>query len=308
MQYEKVTFVDGSSPPINAKFLNSLGSAVEALCKTMTSIGTCDPSSNGSNYIMTVDGQEVVPEIKNGELMSILFVPTANNESPSYITWGGTRYPIYDMTTKNFVEAGELTSGTPAELYFDGTTMWYKGGSRYLKYGISDGEAGLWDRSTEVATAETPIRYNGDIYARKIWCAVWNDYAEFRAADKEIKPGFVVCENGDDTVSISTKRLQPGGMIVSDTFGMAIGADSKFPVPIAVSGRVLAYTDLPVSMFSPGDPVCTGENGTVSLMTRDEVINYPDRMIGTVSAIPNYDSWGTNGEIEVDGRIWIKVR
>ena len=33
--------------------------------------------------------------------------------------------------------------------------------------------------------------------------ACWNDYAEFRKTNEEIKPGTVVCENGDGTLSIS---------------------------------------------------------------------------------------------------------
>lgn len=34
---------------------------------------------------------------------------------------------------------------------------------------------------------------------------------------------------------------------------------------------------------------------------------YPERMIGTVSEIPEYKTWGS-GNVEVDGRIWIRVR
>jgi hypothetical protein len=41
-------------------------------------------------------------------------------------------------------------------------------------------------------------------------------------------------------------------------------------------------------------------------MSRVEVQEYPDRMIGTVSEIPDYDTWG-EGNVPVDGRIWIKV-
>ena len=37
--------------------------------------------------------------------------------------------------------------------------------------------------------------------------ACWNDYAEFRKTNEEIKPGTVVCENGDGTLSISEVRL-----------------------------------------------------------------------------------------------------
>ena len=42
-------------------------------------------------------------------------------------------------------------------------------------------------------------------------------------------------------------------------------------------------------------------------MTREEIINYPDRIIGTVSSIPNYETWGENN-IKVNGRIWIRIR
>lgn len=46
-------------------------------------------------------------------------------------------------------------------------------------------------------------------------------------------------------------------------------------------------------------------------MTREEVSLYPDRVIGTVSCVPNYEKWGGGADrdpIEVNGRIWIKVK
>jgi hypothetical protein len=42
-------------------------------------------------------------------------------------------------------------------------------------------------------------------------------------------------------------------------------------------------------------------------MTRDEIKEYPDRIIGIVSEIPTYETWGTNN-IKVNGRIWIRVK
>ena len=42
-------------------------------------------------------------------------------------------------------------------------------------------------------------------------------------------------------------------------------------------------------------------------MTREEVREYPDRIIGTVSEIPDYGVWGT-GNVKVNNRIWIKVK
>ena len=136
--------------------------------------------------------------------------------------------------------------------------------------------------------------------------SISNDYAEYRQILSTIEPGRVVVENGDDTLSLATERLMPGANIISDTYGMIIGENKEQASPIAVSGRVLAYTNEDRNTFKAGDPVCSGPNGTVSKMTREEVKEYPDRMIGTVSAIPDYETWGSNN-VKVNGRIWIKV-
>jgi len=135
--------------------------------------------------------------------------------------------------------------------------------------------------------------------------AVYNDYAEFREAYAD--PGRCVVENGDGTLRLSYKRLEPAPEIISDTFGFAIGETEKCKAPIAVAGRVLAYPYEPKEKFKAGDSVCSGPDGTISKMTREEICMYPDRIIGTVSEIPTYDTWGQNN-IAVDGRIWIRIR
>lgn len=142
--------------------------------------------------------------------------------------------------------------------------------------------------------------------APRVYGAVWNDYAEYRSTST-VNPGQCVVETGLGDLVQSTKRLQPGANIVSDTFGFAIGETEQTKTPLAVSGRVLAYPYEDRYSYSAGDPVCSGPNGTISKMTREEVREYPDRIIGTVSEIPEYETWGT-GNVKVDGRIWIKVR
>ena len=142
-----------------------------------------------------------------------------------------------------------------------------------------------------------------------LYGAVWNDYAEFRICNEDFKPGQAVFENGNDTLSIASQRLQRGCSIVSDTFGFAIGETDEAKCPIAVSGRVLAYGYESREEFKKhiGWPVCSGPNGTVSIMTEEEEGKYPSRIIGTVSAVPDYETWGT-GNVEVNNRIWIKVK
>lgn len=148
---------------------------------------------------------------------------------------------------------------------------------------------------------------NGFTYVSKLYGAVWNDYAEFRNGDT-IESGKCVVEVGDDTLITSTKRMMPGANITSDTFGFSIGETEQAKTPIAVSGRVLAYPYESREEFKKniGRPVCSGPNGTVSIMTDEEYRDKGYCAIGTISAVPDYEEWGT-GKVKVNGRVWIKV-
>lgn len=139
-----------------------------------------------------------------------------------------------------------------------------------------------------------------------VWGAVWNDYAEFRKSES-LDPGRVVIEDASGEMKLATERLQQGANIISDTYGFTIGETKENKTPIAVAGRVLAYTYENRYSYPLGSAVCSGPNGTVSLMTREEIREYPERIIGTVSEIPDYEEWGT-GKVKVNGRIWIKVK
>lgn len=96
-------------------------------------------------------------------------------------------------------------------------------------------------------------------------------------------------------------------MICSDTYGSSVGDESG--IPIAVAGRALAYTAEPREEYRDhiGGPVCSGPDGTVSLMSMDEQREHPECVVGYVSAVPKYEIWGT-GQVQVDNRVWIKVK
>lgn len=170
---------------------------------------------------------------------------------------------------------------------------------------LSSTNRGLYDYTKSKWLIYTDGTKASTSYA--LYGAVWNDYAEFREGDT-IDAGRCVVEVGDDTLITSTERMMPGANITSDTFGFAIGETEQAKTPIAVSGRVLAYPYESREEFKKniGRPVCSGPNGTVSIMTDEE---YRDRgycAIGTISAVPDYEKWGT-GKVKVNGRVWIKV-
>ena len=140
-----------------------------------------------------------------------------------------------------------------------------------------------------------------------LYGAAWNDYAEFRKQEQELLPGYCVMSTDHGVLNYTAKRLEPCEGIVSDTFGFAIGETDECKTPLAVAGRVLAYTEEERESFHFGDAVCASANGKVSKMTREEIKEYPDRIVGIVSEIPDYDVWGEKN-IAVNNRIWIKVR
>lgn len=241
--------------------------------------------------------------------------------------WGATHGETIVLNDSyNFTNCGQVVGFTQ-----NGNTstpvLWLRGGGKYFV--VCDYNASWTIRTslyytqgsssaTYYQTVEPQSSYpgfkagdgkaiNGVIRAGQVYGAVWNDYAEYRQTKNNVQPGYCVIETGKGDLIKSSKRLQPGANIVSDTFGFAIGETEQTKTPLAVSGRVLAYPYEDRDSYQAGDPVCSGPNGTISKMTREEVREYPDRIIGTVSEIPDYEVWGT-GNVKVNNRIWIKVK
>lgn len=203
------------------------------------------------------------------------------------------------------------TSGTTGQIFFKKGASASGGGTAESasKVTINDDTASKLYVLGATGTGALPIYRESSVYMQDnvLYGAAWNDYAECRETYQYIEPGRCVCENGDGTLSLSYKRLQSAPNIVSDTFGFIIGKTEKANTPLAVSGRVLVYTYEDRNSFKAGDVVCSGPEGTVSKMTREEIQMYPDKIVGIVSEIPHYSNWG-EGNVKVRERIWIKVK
>ena len=235
------------------------------------------------------------------EVLEILNIIRLSQEEYNSLAAAGTLDPkaIYMTEAANGGNIGELKT------YIDNNFLKLSGGT-------VTGVTTFTDTTASTSTTTGAVKISGglgvagDIYANKVYGAVWNDFAEYRTYKySKPNPGQVVVECGDDTVKLCDKRLSRGAMITSDTAGIVIGQKTK-GIPVAVAGRVLAYTDKPRDNFKVGDTVCSGKDGTISKMHWWEKLLFPDRILGVVSCIPNYVVWGT-GDIEVNNRIWIKI-
>lgn len=220
-------------------------------------------------------------------------------ENNTYVPVNGDRKIPNKAAIKGYVE-GYVEDYVNSALNGTGSDTGYGFIPGYYSADSNESGKRLWEvRYTQKSATKA------NLSANRVYGSVFNDYAEYRNT-VTASPGRVVIENGDGSLSLSTKRLQLGANIISDTYGFAIGKTDTAQTPIAVCGRVLAYPYEELMLFTPGAAVCSGPNGTISLMTREEIREWPDAIIGYVSEIPTYEYWGTDN-IKVDGRLWIKL-
>ena len=254
--------------------------------------------------------KELVALPKGGSTGQVL---VKNSTTDGDASW---KQADYLPLTGGTIRGGDIQLGTVDASSDDSGDLVYK-------YGNGQEKIRIWTQNeyTEYRGPEYRV-YSKDgtaLGAGHLWAsgesitgAVWNDYAECRESDCE-DFGYVLMENGDDTLSKTTERLSHFAGISSDTWGFSQGETDKAKTPIAVAGRVLAYPYQDRNNYKSGDCVCAAPGGTVDIMTREEVINWPDRIVGTVSCVPDYEEWG-GGEnadrpsVKVNGRIWIKVK
>lgn len=156
----------------------------------------------------------------------------------------------------------------------------------------------------------TGLIVSGDFSSQaRIWNAVWNDIADFQLLNDELIAGKCYFDTKDGA-RICNERCQMSVIgIASDTFGYGVGtrADEGIKqVPVAVCGWVLAYVD---REYECGTVLTNNEDGILVEMTREEKLEYPERIVAIYKRKEAEEQWGPeNSKIEVNGRHWVKVK
>lgn len=238
---------------------------------------------------------------------SVRILPKTNAKYVTYDTTGQTVEEALNTFSNKKRAVSDTDGGSAKYLSVESPST---GGTKYYILGTPSAQTVANDsKAHSVYKAVIPSgQYNSEgIYfdgkTGVLFGAAWNDFAEYRKCTAS--PGTCVIENGDGSLSISNDFLKPGASIVSDTYGMIIGLHQENCSPIAVAGRVLAHPYYDKHLYTPGCAVGTAPAGKIAPMTREEIMLYPDRIVGYVSEIPDYEEW--NG-VSVNGRIWIKVK
>ena len=143
-------------------------------------------------------------------------------------------------------------------------------------------------------------------------------FGQVRIMKELYETGTVVVENGDGILVKSSERLQPCAYVISSEVIPVTGdyeaLQSNMSQNIAIVGRILTYVNNRDELLI-GDAVCAGPNGLAYKMTREEIKEYPDRILGYVAEIPTYEVWRDSSEgidqfheSYVRNRVWILLK
>ena len=322
--YGKVLFSDGSWRPITDIAIN-IGDIPSGLT-------TDNEGKIYNNGILNLSSEENIinfTQLQLDEATQKYQLVSYQLEIPAAVSWTSTLTSgeqIGTLTINNaenilyapvasdrVAKAGDTMTGnltTPAVLVpkSGDSSVWMQ------VFYNADNTRGLWDSASQKSIVRTndgvTCTCDMNFIAPSVEGAVFNDYAEYRALKDPIEsyePGYCMTCNRDGKLFRTSSRMQHCEGITSDTFGFSIGRTDEATVPLAVAGRVLVYTSEDPSTYYSGQAVCASKGGRVSKMTDSEIAQNPDRIVGIVSEVPTYETWGTNN-VKVNGRIWITVK
>jgi hypothetical protein len=140
-----------------------------------------------------------------------------------------------------------------------------------------------------------------------VWNALWNDIADFQLLNDQLIFGKCYFDTKDGA-KICSERCQMSAIgIASDTFGVSVGSTANpLEVPIAIAGWVLAHVD---QEYECGTVLTNDENGNLTAMTREEKLEYPERILALYKRKEMDEHWGDESrKVKVSGRHWVKVK
>ena len=262
--------------------------------KELTEIDTLVNEIVTTNLNAIIDGTKKVAKAASADTAAAC---TGNSATATKATQDGSGNTITSyyatLSTAQTISGNKTFSGNA---YFANGTTYYVNSSGAAKFasvtsaGAVSGTTATFSGVTKVtnttAASSTStgalivsggIGCAGNIYGSQVYGAVYNDYAERRKSQCEIKPGYVVTEIGDDYVIKCTSDKNSTAMIVSDTYGFLIGEDEGrfYSTPVGLSGRVLAYVSKYSKPLTIGDAVCSAKDGKIRKMSKLEKILHP---------------------------------
>ena len=176
---------------------------------------------------------------------------------------------VFDEATDTFL-IGEIGSLQPvatrtASMTDRGIAIWNNTSTQLETAGIGK----ILNATNATSTTTGSLQIAGgvgiakDLYADKIYGAVWNDVAEFMYFSEKSKPGDVLIMTDKGVCKSDKKGNKEVVGVHSDTFGYALGSDEKNrKTPVGISGRVFVKIKEPCKI---GDLLISNKDGFASV-------------------------------------------
>lgn len=251
------TWVDNSAPYINAANLNHMEQGIYDASTFIDGISqlpcTYNSGSSTAGNIVLQTGHDSTEPSASEIPISLVFIPTVNNNAGSTITteWGS--YPLYDKSTNAAIKANVIVANQPCEVYYDGSKWWYAGYGGYLRISNTANTDSFFYLGNTNPTGTTRLNYSGYLYTTRLYGAVYNpsaDIAECYHVDGECVPGDLIAIEMDGSLWRNDILCNDRVLgFVSDEYAVCLGV-GKGETPIAIAGRVHVNC---VGPILPGD-------------------------------------------------------
>lgn len=130
--------------------------------------------------------------------------------------------------------------------------------------------AGEFYKADDVPTSTDVGKFDGYLYATRVYNAVWNDYAELFEKGEDIEFDHLAYVREDGKVYSAGESSNVVG-IVTNNYGHLLGGDgdpdSKDYIPISLTGRVPVEISEEINI---GDMVAANKNGTCRKATKED--------------------------------------
>lgn len=149
----------------------------------------------------------------------------------------------------------------------------------------------------------------GSLWGDAVYDVLWNDIVDCVEVPEETNLEYGYCYAFDGTSYLKTsKYADPQYFAIhSDSYGFSLGLkENKKQLKACIAGFVLAHVD---KEYPAGTPLTCTENGYLTEFKEKDMKKYPWLLVGTFWKPEGSYIWGSAvRDIEVNGRMWIKVR
>ena len=188
------------------------------------------------------------------------------------------------------------SSNTPKILLKNGSSGYDVSIEQTVGKNASSETVGILGLNARLVKTSGDITATGDIRARRVYNAVYNDLVEFMKKEdrtENIEPGDIVYFNDNGNVTKEVNMYSVAGIVSSeDTYGLVLGGDGledDEKVPVALAGRV--YLKVENTDIQVGD-----------ILGIDN--------IGNIVVLPEWNRFaiGKATTRNIDGKVYVLVR